>query len=114
MLMVGCGLLRLVAPHVRSLVASRELARPDMAYMEAGRRFAPVDGVWSPAELPRVQDALEGRGDRKILEAGRERAEALIRGGCPVCENADCGKLFPAEVPEHCDRCGHKMPTLKG
>jgi len=112
--MVVCGLVRLAAPHVKSIVAGRELAKPGMTYMEVGRKPVPIDGVWAPEELQAVVDALKGIGDKRILEVGQERVEALIRAGCPVCKNPDCKKLFPVSVPANCDRCGHKMDPPKG
>lgn len=101
------SLIRIAAPHVRNMVAGRELSRAGMTYMQAGMKPTPIDGVWSPDELPAVAAALQGTGDKGILEIGRERAAAAVRAGCPVCKN--CGKLFPNTVPKNCDRCGHDM-----
>lgn len=100
-----CALVRLAAPHVRSIAAGRELTKPGMDYVEVANKLVPVDGVWSPEEMPLVIAALNG-GDQKILEVGKERIDALVRGGCPTCVN--CKKPFPHGRPEYCDRCRHK------
>jgi hypothetical protein len=113
MALVG-GLLRVVAPHMKDLAAARELSKRGMAYIEVGQKNVPIDGVWAPEELPLVADALQGKGNKRILEIGQERIAALKRAGCPACQNPDCGKLFPAGAPQHCDRCGRKMDPPKG
>lgn len=107
-----CGGVRLVAPYVRDLAASRELAKPGMRYWP--KKEIPPDGIWSPEELPDVLKALNGMGDTRILEIGRERIEAAIRGGCAVCPNSACHKIFPGGAPAACDRCACKFPPPKG
>lgn len=107
---MACGLVRFAAPHIRDIVASRELAKPGMTYTTAVKA---IDGVWSTKEIPEVLDALKFIGSDEILRIGRERVEALRRGGCPVCSNPNCRKLFPIEVPERCDRCGYKIGDKK-
>lgn len=105
------GLVRMVAPYVKDLAAAKELAKPDMTYTEVARKVVPVDGIWAPAELPDVIDALNGK-DNGMLEIGKERMDAAIRGGCPHCPS--CKKLFPAGAPPACDRCGHKIDPSTG
>ena len=111
-LAVTCGLVRLAAPYILDFAASRELAEPDMRYWP--KKEVPPDGIWSPEELPNVLKALNGLGDTRILEIGQERIEAAIRGGCAVCPNAACRKIFPGGAPEKCDRCACKFPPSGG
>lgn len=108
MALVG-GALRLAAPHIRKLVVAKELRKPGMQFLQAGQEVVPIDGVWSQDELPAVLTTLQGLGDRKILETGRERADLLREAGCPACPR--CKKLFPQGVPTVCDRCGGSCGT---
>lgn len=107
-----CALVRFVAPFVRDFAASRDLAKPGMRPFLKEGTFP--DGIWLPEELPDVLKALRGEVDKRVLEIGEERIQAAIRGGCPVCPNQACRKIFPKGAPDACDRCQHKFPPPKG
>lgn len=107
-----CGLVRLAAPYARDFAASRDLAKPTIDYYP--KQEVPPDGIWLPEELPDVIRALNGKRDTRILEIGEERIQAAIRGGCAVCPNKACRKLFPKEAPATCNRCNYKFPPPKG
>ncbi len=109
---VLCALVRFAAPYARDFAASRELAKPEMRYWP--KQEVSPDGIWSPEELPEVLKALNGKGSTRILEIGEERIQAAIRGGCTVCSNQACRKIFPKGAPDACDRCKHKFPPPKG
>lgn len=107
-----CALVRFAAPYARDLAASRDLARPDIRYWP--KQEVPPDGIWLPEELPEVLKALNGKGSTRILEIGEERIQAAIRGGCAVCPNQACRKIYPNGAPTACDRCQCKFPPPKG
>lgn len=106
------GIARVAAPAIRTMVIGKELSQPGMTYVEAGRKEIAIDGIWAPDEIPLVVSALKGEGDKRVLEVGEERVNAVIKAGCPACPG--CRKIYPGEVPVVCTRCKTKMPTPEG
>jgi hypothetical protein len=107
-----CALIRFAAPYVKDFAADMELNKPGMRYWP--KKEVPPDGIWLPEEIPAVLNALNGKGSTRILEIGEERIQAAIRGGCAVCPNQACKKIFPKGAPATCDRCACKFPPPKG